>query len=124
MSHTHTDGVLFSPSKGNPAFCDNIDGLGDTISGISQSERQMLYDLVYVGSKTNQTHTDREEGGGCQWQEVGGKQAKADKRHRLPALSSGHTVHSMGTVCFICLFLLFFMVTIWIQYPTVYLKVV
>ena len=46
MSHTHTDEVLFSPSKGNPAFCDNINGLGDTISEISQRERQMLYDLL------------------------------------------------------------------------------
>lgn len=126
MSHTHTDGVLFSPSKRNPAFCDNIDGLGDTISEISQRERQMLYDIFYVGSETNQTHTEKRVAVASSRRRVetgeGGQKAQTS--------SSKFWAHSVQhvTICFVFfLFLSFFfflMVTIWIQYPTVYLKVV
>lgn len=38
-TRTHTDGVLFSLSEGNPAFCDNTDGLGDMISEVSQQDK-------------------------------------------------------------------------------------
>ena len=49
-THTHT-GILFSYKKGgNPAICDNIDGLWGHYAKWSKSdrERQILYDLTYL----------------------------------------------------------------------------
>ena len=69
---THTHGILFSHKNGNPAVCDNTDGLeGNMLSKIGQTERQTLYDLTYMWHLKQTKLTETEQVGGCQKQGVG-----------------------------------------------------
>ena len=78
--------------------------------------------IFYVGSKTNQTHTEKRVAVASSRRRVetgeGGQKAQTS--------SSKFWAHSVqhGDYGLFVFFLFFFMVTIWIQYPTVYLKVV
>ena len=68
--YTH-NGILFRHAKeGNSDICDDMDWPWGYCAKWNKSdrERQVLYDLTYVGNlkKKNQTNRNREQSGGCQ----------------------------------------------------------
>ena len=55
----------------------------------------MLYDLTYLWNQNqNQTHSYREQIGGCQrWGDGSSKMGEGGQRYKLPVISSGDVQH-------------------------------